>query len=127
MEESRKNQLMAQVEAEVQMMMRDGDQDYLKSLALPALLDATESELQFMGLYSHSDQETPKVIRTILEERIDQWREEYLYTPEVTIDESKFCLPETSTDGCGMQLNLAPLVFHFRPDVRYGNTEPEPA
>lgn len=84
-EESHKIELAVLVVTEVQKMMKEGDRAYLRGLERSALLDVLESELRFMGLYSHRDQETPRMIRTILEERIDQLCDDYLYGAEVTI------------------------------------------
>ena len=100
MEKSRKNQLISLVELEVRMIMRDGDRAYLKSLECSDLIDVLESELRFMGLYPHSDQETPKLIREILEEQIEQLCEKYLYSAEVTVQGSgDWILPTSCTSA----------------------------
>ena len=49
------------------------DQTYLNGLSRDALLEALETELQFLGFYSHGNQETPVVIRDFLEREIDEW------------------------------------------------------
>jgi len=63
---------------EVQIILTEGDRTYLRELPRAALVEALENELRFLGLYAHSDTETPAVIHTLLEQHIDQWRKDYL-------------------------------------------------
>jgi len=60
--------------AEVQTLLTEGDHVYFQHLSPTDFLEALENELRFLGFYTHSDRETPVVIRAILEQHVDQWR-----------------------------------------------------
>ena len=58
---------------EVQILLNEGDRTYFQGLSRSDFLEALENELRFLGLYAHNDRETPVVLRTILEQHLDQW------------------------------------------------------
>jgi len=74
---------------EVQTMLMEGDRTYLQGLSRTALLEAMENELRFLGLYAHSDAETPTMIHTILEQHLDLWRMRYLSQQDSTISSAQ--------------------------------------
>jgi hypothetical protein len=90
MDPGTRTQLKAHIEREVETMLTEGDRIYLQGLSPSALLEAVESELHFLGLYTHEDHETPAVIHRILEEHLDAWCQLYLWSPKVEIDTSPF-------------------------------------
>ena len=53
-------QLKARIRQEVETMLTEGDRVYLQGLSPSALLEAVESELRFLGLYAHEDQESSR-------------------------------------------------------------------
>jgi len=61
------------VKSEVHIMLTEGNIGYLQQLARPSMLQMLEEELGFLGLYSIEDEETPKLIREILEQHLDVW------------------------------------------------------
>lgn len=63
---------------EVATMLTEGDLDYLRSLSHTALGEVIENELRFLGLYEYGDQEAPRLIHTLVQQHLDQWRTEYL-------------------------------------------------
>ena len=65
--------LEERVGREARELLKGGDQAYLSGLSRVGLLEALETELRFLGLYSHEDQETPAVIRDILRQKLDEW------------------------------------------------------
>lgn len=65
--------LEARVEREARDLLQGGDQAYLSGLSRAGLLEALETELRFLGLYSHEDQETPVMIRDMLRQNLDAW------------------------------------------------------
>ena len=65
--------LEERVEREARDLLQGGDQAYLSGLSRAGLLEALETELRFLGLYSHADQETPVMIRDILRQNLDAW------------------------------------------------------
>jgi hypothetical protein len=69
--------LEERVHEKVDMVLTEGDQDYLRGLCRDALLEVLETELRFLGLYRHNDRESPALIHALLEENIDMWREYY--------------------------------------------------
>jgi hypothetical protein len=77
MDPLKRKELEERVFEEVQTILTEGDHPYLRGLSRAALLEALENELRFLGLYVHSDRETPAVIHTLLEQHLDQWRTDY--------------------------------------------------
>ena len=65
--------LEERVEREARDLLKGGDQAYLNGLSRAGLLEALETELRFLGLYAHADQETPLMIRDILRQNLDAW------------------------------------------------------
>ena len=65
------------IEENVQIILTEGDRLYLQGLSRTDLVDALENELRFLGLYAHSDTETPAAIHALVDQRIDQWRRDY--------------------------------------------------
>ena len=65
--------LEERVEREARDLLQGGDQAYLNGLSRADLLEALETELRFLGLYSHEDQETPVMIRDMLRQNLDAW------------------------------------------------------
>ena len=90
---------------EVQTMLIEGDRPYLLGLSRTALLEALETELQFLGLYAHSDKETPAAIHTILEQHLDQWRTYYIEQKKDAISSEQQPTPATR-----VQMTASPLV-----------------
>ena len=74
---------------EVQTILLDGDCTYLQGLSRAALLEAMENELRFLGLYAHSDAETPIMIHAILEQYLDLWRMRYLSQQDSSISSTQ--------------------------------------
>lgn len=77
MDSLERKQLEERLFGEVQKLLAIGDQNYIQGLSRTALLEALENELRFLGLYAHTDRETPEVIRTILEQNLGHWLEYY--------------------------------------------------
>ena len=73
MDAKERDAIEARVKAEVRIMLTEGNIGYLQQLTRPSMLEMLEEELGFLGLYSNKDQETPKLIREILEEHLDVW------------------------------------------------------
>jgi hypothetical protein len=73
----KRKELEERVFEEVQIILIEGDRPYLQELSRAALLEALENELRFLGLYVHSDSETPAVIHALLEQHLDQWQIDY--------------------------------------------------
>lgn len=65
--------LEERVAREARELLKGGNQAYLSGLSRVGLLEALETELRFLGLYSHEDQETPVMIRDILRQKLDEW------------------------------------------------------
>lgn len=65
--------LEERVEREARDLLKGGDQTYLNGLSRAGLLEALETELRFLGLYAHEDQETPLMIQDILRQKLDAW------------------------------------------------------
>ena len=63
--------LEERVEREARDLLKGGDQAYLSGLSRAGLLEALETELRFLGLYAHEDQETPVMIRDMLRQNLD--------------------------------------------------------
>jgi len=74
---------------EVQTMLTVGDRSYLQGLSRAALLEAMENEFRFLGLYAHSDTETPTMLHAILEQHIDLWRMHYLSQQDSSISSAQ--------------------------------------
>jgi hypothetical protein len=85
MEPGSREALVQRIHQEVRTILTEGDRVTLHSLPRQALLESLENELRFLGLYSHSDTETPCVIHTILDHYLDQWRATYLVEPPTII------------------------------------------
>jgi hypothetical protein len=106
--------LEERIAEEVQTMLTEGDRTYLRGLSRTALLETLGTELQFLGLYSHDDQETPAMIKTLLEKHLNQWCEYYLWqnmlseqqpTPETKVEVPVSQLIQgTSSAGFGIQI-----------------------
>ena len=88
MEPLRRQQLETRIFDEIQTILTEGDRPYLQGLSPAELLEALENELRFVGLYAHSDTETPIVIRAILERHIEQWAKDFLAHKKQDIPES---------------------------------------
>ena len=108
MDTASKHRLGKRIVEEVQTMLTEGDRSHLRELSREALLETVETELKFLGLYSHDDEETPVMIHMILRERLDQLCEAYLFGSTVQIAPSPF-IQETSSEGVG---RLHPDVTH---------------
>lgn len=65
--------LEERVAREARDLLKGGDRAYLSGLSRAGLLEALETELRFLGLYSYEDQETPLIIRDILRQKLDAW------------------------------------------------------
>jgi hypothetical protein len=78
--------LEERVEREARDLLQGGDQAYLSGLSRAGLLEALETELRFLGLYAHEEQEIPVMIRDILRQKLDAWRQSP--AAEVRISES---------------------------------------
>lgn len=65
--------LEERVEREARDLLKGGDKAYLSGLSRAGLLEALETELRFLGLYSREDRETPLMIRDILRQKLDAW------------------------------------------------------
>ena len=76
--QSRKRRLEEHIIEEVHTIFTEGEPTYLRTLSRDALLEVLESELRFLGLYPHDDQEAPEIIRSFLEHHIDQWIENHI-------------------------------------------------
>lgn len=96
--------LEQRIHQEIQTIFAAGDRPHLQALPRNVLLESLENELRFLGLYSHSDQETPQVIHTILEAHLDQWRASYLVQPKHII------FHERQTPRIDIQGTTSPLV-----------------
>ena len=74
---------------EVQTLLMEGDRTYLQGLSCATLLEAMENELRFLGLYAHSDVETPTMIHALLEQHLDWWRMRYLSQQDSSISNAQ--------------------------------------
>ncbi len=79
MDRMSKERLETIIEKEVKLIFTEGDRDYLKSLSLTDLLEVTDLELRFLGLYSYENHETIGIIRQILEKHLDSWCQSHLW------------------------------------------------
>ena len=113
MDSAVKRRLEERIVEEMQTMLTEGDRPHLRELSRDALLETIETELKFLGLYSHDDQETPAMIHMILLERFDQLCEEYLYGPTVQLHESPFIQIPCSTEA-GFSKTSLPLYVGFK-------------
>jgi len=66
MEPGSREVLMQRIHQEVRTILTEGDCVTLQGLPRQALLESLENELRFLGLYSHSDTETPCVMGVTL-------------------------------------------------------------
>lgn len=125
-----RKRLEERIVTEVQTMLMEGDRSYLQKLARAALLEALETELQFLGLYSYDDLETPVVIHMFLEKHLDQWYEDYLWENEIPIlreqqptFEVKIQIAESSlmqlpsSTGVGITMTEATSYIGFMPPI----------
>jgi hypothetical protein len=110
MDPSAQKRLEERIVEEVQTMLTEGDRTYLNGLSRDALLEALETELRFLGLYTHDDQETPKVIRVFLETHLDQWCEEYLWQEETPMPGEQQTIPEQTTPEMKVEIEESLLI-----------------
>ena len=66
-------QLEQRITEAVDIILAEGDQVYLRGLTRDALCAALETELQFLGLYPHSNKEAPKILREYIDRHLDDW------------------------------------------------------
>jgi hypothetical protein len=85
MEPGSRDALVQRIHQEVHTILTEGDQGMLQGLPRQALLVSIENEIRFLGLYNHSDNETPRMIHAILDEYLDEWRAAYRVQPPTTI------------------------------------------
>jgi hypothetical protein len=85
MELASREALIQRIHQEVHTILTEGDHVTLQGLPRQTLLESLENELRFLGLYSHSDTEAPRIIHAILDQYLDQWRAEYLPGPPAPI------------------------------------------
>lgn len=102
--------LEERVEREARDLLKGGDQAYLSGLSRVGLLEALETELRFLGLYPHEDQETPVMIRDILRQKLDEWWQSP--TAEVRFLESSWMV-KFSGAGVGLLRSKTNYRFNF--------------
>ena len=102
--------LEERVEREARELLKGGDQAYLSGLSRVGLLEALETELRFLGLYAHEDQETPVIIRDILRQKLDEWWQNA--TAEVRLPESPWIV-KFSGAGVGLMASKANYRVNF--------------
>ncbi len=122
MEPLTRQQLETRIFEAIQTILTEGDQSYLQGLSQADLLEALENELRFLGLYAHSDTETPVVIRTILERHIAQWAQdpasrEQQDIPEshIAIDASPFAHIRASATAGILRTRVVPYISFTSP------------
>ena len=91
------DRLKDRIAEDVKMILTEGDQDYLRCLPRIELIDVLERELRFFGVYTLNDRGTTEVVHAFLENNLDEWCTDYLYVPKVEIQESEFCILQTSS------------------------------
>lgn len=96
MDQLARRQLEVRIMEEVRTMLTEGDRTSFRKSSRAELLNAIETELQFLGLYAHDDRETPTVIHAILEQRLDEWCNEYLWQPDVQVERSPWLQTHSS-------------------------------
>lgn len=69
----RVRRLEEQVAADVQQMLTEGDEGYLRSLSLSELHEALQDELYFLGLYPRDDVAAQTVGRNYLTHHLQDW------------------------------------------------------
>ena len=102
--------LEERVAREARDLLQGGDQAYLSGLSQAGLLEALETELRFLGLYAHEDQETPVIIRDILRQKLDEWWQSP--TAEVRFPEST-AIVKFSGAGVGLMASKANYHVNF--------------
>ena len=108
MDAKERDAIESRVESEVRIMLTEGNIGYLQQLARPSMLQMLEEELGFLGLYSIEDQETPKLIREILEQHLDVW----ISDPEVK-DRLQFSWSVVKFSTASDVLPVAPAIQDF--------------
>ena len=76
-----RQQLERRVEKEIRLLLTEGDIPYLRSLGHTEFVEALANELRFLGRYTHSDKETPIIIRALLENYIAHWKQASPFVP----------------------------------------------
>jgi hypothetical protein len=59
----------------MQMLLAEGDQEYLGGLTADALLEALENELRFLGLYRYDDTAAQALVQAYLARHLAHWME----------------------------------------------------
>ena len=73
MELHKVQQLERRITEAVDSILAEGDQIYLRGLTRDALFAALETEIQFLGLYQHSNKEAPKILHEHIDRHLDDW------------------------------------------------------
>jgi hypothetical protein len=100
-----RKRLEERIVEEVHRMLTEGNLSYLLGLNRAGLIEALEHELRFLGFYHRDDRETPALIHALLEEKLDQWCEDYLRPREVSMAGEKQPNSETK-----VQIEASPLI-----------------
>ena len=99
-----RKRLEERILAEVQILLTEGDRIYFQGLSQSDFLEALENELRFLGLYAHNDRETPVVLRTILEQHLDQW------LVDITEQKSTMSTEQQPMQKIYVEIPVSPLI-----------------
>ena len=100
-----------------------GNRSYLQELSQSELLETLENELRFVGLYTYGDIEISVVVKSILEEYIEQWIQKFLSNEQQDVSESQIEIEASpfmhvSTNGpVGIQPKNSVQYINFLADI----------